>query len=638
MWQCRTISAAAKRIERFLAFALIFVTPVAASAQYTVNLEFRDEAGQPLPVRAIAFTPSQVRPPLNQLGHLYQFLGTKSHFVCDGFAQVDVPPGSLTIRAGHGFEYQPRDSTINVINSTTVVMTLTRIDDMNSLGWYSGDTHVHITHQPATYTLGASHVLLAAKAEDINYVNSMEDQANFTGVIDPVSLPDRVIHFSKEERNAHFSHLSILGLRQWIPDQSCAEPNIACGLTLDGAIRSMVMPQPGEQAVIATHPISTYNVDDVSPWPGGGLWRGMSIDLPMGGVDAMDLLTYTSAQPLASIEPYAQALNAGFHLPPAAGTDCILATGTSKPMGGYRMYVDPTGPFTMDSWIAGLRAGRSFVTNYPLFTHFDLEGKTPGETLYSSSQTLNGSVWVKCALPVTMIEIIGDGGVLAVIQPPSPKKSIVSTFSVPSDGVTWIVARASGPGSSWHMMDAAGLFAQTAPVYVEGTTLVKEGDDVVTATGEPRATAALYFLGRLAAVENLYNTNGNFPGQSRAVFDAAVAQARSYYYGLVGSSGVPTPSLRTPWELISISPNPAASTARVTYRVPANGGAHSIDVYDAAGHMVRRLYTGSRAAGDYHVEWDGRDADGSRAASGVYFIRIRPEDAAVVARKLVLVR
>jgi FlgD Ig-like domain len=302
--------------------------------------------------------------------------------------------------------------------------------------------------------------------------------------------------------------------------------------------------------------------------------------------------------------------------------------------------VSPSGPFTMDSWIAGLKAGRSFVTNYPLFTHFDVEGRTMGETLWTSKTTLQGSVWVKCAVPFTKIEIIGDTGVLRVLEPPAPAKSFATTFEIPRNGISWVVARATGPASTWHVIDANGLFAQTAPTYILDYPSAMFAEGAPQATGEPRIRGALYFLDRLRDLETEYAAHGYFPlPQSQQAFNAAVAQARTVYNAVLSiSTGVTTPSLRTPWELKAVWPNPSGGAARVVYRVPHNGDSHDVEVYDAAGRAVRRLFSGTRPGGDYELEWDGRDGSGARVASGVYFVRIRAAGATQVARKLVLVR
>ena len=610
-----------------------------APAQIPVTLQFRDSAGAPMAVRAGVFTASMSFPPQNQAAHMYQQRGGESYFYCDGSAVVSVPPGAVTIRAGRGFEYQARDTTLTVNTATTVVIPLVRLVDMTGLGAYSGDTHVHISHPPLVYALNAQDLRLVAEAEDLNFINSMEEQPYFTGVMDPVSQPNRIVYFSKEQRNAHFSHLTVLGLKQWIFDQGCVEQGIACGRTLPASIYAEVHAQPGETAVIATHPFSTFDMGDISPWPGGGMWRAMAIDLPAGAVDAMDVLTYSSAAPPAGVAPYFSALSAGFRLAPSAGTDCTLGSGQSLPAGGYRAYVFLDGAFTLDAWIAGLKAGRSFVSNYPLFTHFEIEGARPGEVVLSDEPTLHGSVSLQSGFPVSKIAIFGDTGLLKVIYPPGgPARSIAASFDIASAGLTWVVARATGTTSQWHVVSAGGLFAQTAPVYIEdGPTGQRAGRQQQGAYGT-QASAAYYFLDQLDALEDVFNAYGYFPDGTRPAFDDALLFARQYFTGLVNTiTGITPPALRPAWALRAVWPNPSTQGTRVDYVVPRDGGAHTIAVYDVAGRVVRRLYFGSRDAGEYALDWDGRDEHGKRVASGVYFVTIRPRAAAPVSRKLVVV-
>jgi hypothetical protein len=227
-----------------------------------------------------------------------------------------------------------------------------------------------------------------------------------------------------------------------------------------------------------------------------------------------------------------------------------------------------------------------------------------------------------------------------VHQPPARVKSFATSFSVPSVVVWWWVARATGPASRWHLIDANGLFAQTAPVYVTDKTSVELAEGAPQATGEPRVRAALFFLDRLNDMEAEYTAHGYFPfAQSQEAFNAAVWQARTIYTAMLGiSTDVPTPALRTPWELKAVWPNPSGGATHVVYGVPRNGGLHEVEVYDIAGRVVRRLYSGTRPPGDYELEWDGRDGSGARVASGVYFVRISAASATQVARKLVFVR
>jgi hypothetical protein len=61
-------------------------------------------------------------------------------------------------------------------------------------------------------------------------------------------------------------------------------------------------------------------------------------------------------------------------------------------------------------------------------------------------------------------------------------------------------------------------------------------------------------------------------------------------------------------------------------------GAARVDVFDVQGRCVRVLLDGSLPAGRHDFDWDGRAADGHRAASGVYLVRLSAPDRTVVRR------
>jgi hypothetical protein len=83
-------------------------------------------------------------------------------------------------------------------------------------------------------------------------------------------------------------------------------------------------------------------------------------------------------------------------------------------------------------------------------------------------------------------------------------------------------------------------------------------------------------------------------------------------------------------------PNPFNPRTTVNYTVPSRGRV-TVDVYDVRGAHVATLFDGERAAGAYHVEWNGRGANGSVVGSGVYFARIEHSGAART-KKLVLLK
>jgi len=68
-------------------------------------------------------------------------------------------------------------------------------------------------------------------------------------------------------------------------------------------------------------------------------------------------------------------------------------------------------------------------------------------------------------------------------------------------------------------------------------------------------------------------------------------------------------------------PNPFNPNTTIAFGLKERGYV-SLRVYDAAGRMVAVLVDGTRPAGRYVAEWNGRDRGGSPAASGVYFYRL----------------
>jgi photosystem II stability/assembly factor-like uncharacterized protein len=73
--------------------------------------------------------------------------------------------------------------------------------------------------------------------------------------------------------------------------------------------------------------------------------------------------------------------------------------------------------------------------------------------------------------------------------------------------------------------------------------------------------------------------------------------------------------------LLAPVPNPFSRTVQVGYAAPA-GSPVTLGVFDVAGRLVRTLYRGSAEAGLECVVWDGSDANGRRAAPGMYFVRL----------------
>lgn len=90
----------------------------------------------------------------------------------------------------------------------------------------------------------------------------------------------------------------------------------------------------------------------------------------------------------------------------------------------------------------------------------------------------------------------------------------------------------------------------------------------------------------------------------------------------------PTVSAPEPYELPSglrvspPSPNPFSKATAIRFTVPSAFTQGVIDIFDAAGRLVRSLPLGEGERGIHAALWDGRGAGGDPVSAGVYFYRI----------------
>jgi hypothetical protein len=85
------------------------------------------------------------------------------------------------------------------------------------------------------------------------------------------------------------------------------------------------------------------------------------------------------------------------------------------------------------------------------------------------------------------------------------------------------------------------------------------------------------------------------------------------------------------------TPNPFNPTTRLSFDLPSAGRAR-LDIYDVRGRLVRTLIDGSLPAGPHGVVWDGTTTEGTRAASGMYWSRLRFADREELVRSMVLLK
>ncbi len=416
---------------------------------------------------------------------------------------LSLCPGVTTITAGHGFECRPVRISFNLQNDTTVTVTIPRVYDLRSLGWFGGDTHTHMVHPPQDYLLTPADMHTIAQAEDLPMTWVTDNEYNFTGSPDVVSTPDAILYFSVEYHNKATGHACMLGLKEIFAIACCGVPAAAYPLLSDTREEW----NPGwDEAMTLCHPISGADFfDDSVGWPAAGLAREVPVQAASGNLDIYDIASYSNVGDLA-LDDWYRLLNCGYHIPPGAGTDAIMDRYWVRPAGGYRVYVKETSTSHNSSdWVQGLKAGRCFVTNYPLIPEFTIDGQDAGSTLDYPGPTATVSVHlaVESTLPVSTAKIIVNGEVAQTFDVPGGPDGSSGVFDtqLTVNKSSWIAVRVDGVTDLRHAVSNS-LFAHTGPIYVRLGGLEIE-----------RTIDAAYFQDWCDSLEIFVENRGNWPSE-----------------------------------------------------------------------------------------------------------------------------
>jgi len=459
-------------------YSIVWIAAWAAFARATdsTKLTVRVLDGQPIAART-SIVGSDGKPYAPAGSTLRQPEGATPYFYTDGKFVVTLPPGVARLEFWRGVEYLPVRVELDLQSDAEIAIRLVRWAHLADQGWYSGDSHVHL-HTGGPITVNITDALLAARAEDLNYTNlcvsnnvgdDIRDAELITGKPHALSDPQHLLVFGEEMRSSIYGHMQFFGIKKLIEPQYTG---------FDNTRHSNDYPPNFEQAeeairqggvVTYGHPIFTHQPDPfaVDPLVHNAAARELPIDAILGKVHAIDLMCYGSDEDLSARLWY-RLLNSGLRLTATAGTDALLDRAT-LPLGGERVYVKVDGKFTMDSWLDGLKAGRSFVTNGPVLA-LRVNGQGIGETVeLEAPGKVRIEAEVQSAFPLSTLELIVDGNV--VRSEPCPAKhgeggivikQLIADIAMERSG--WVSVRTRGPESR-HVFDGPA-WAHSSPVFV----------------------------------------------------------------------------------------------------------------------------------------------------------------------------
>jgi hypothetical protein len=106
---------------------------------------------------------------------------------------------------------------------------------------------------------------------------------------------------------------------------------------------------------------------------------------------------------------------------------------------------------------------------------------------------------------------------------------------------------------------------------------------------------------------------------------------------LTGAPDSATMAELTAGRITSVSPNPFNPMTEISFLLNRNGHAQ-LAVYDLRGRLVKVLVDEPLLAQEHAYAWDGTNAAGKRAASGIYFVQLRVDSATMEVRKVSLIK
>jgi TolB protein len=400
-------------------------------------------------------------------------------FHTDGTYEVTVPPGKTSIDAVHGFEYWPKQTSVEITpgKKQEVTISLKRMVDMNAKGWYSGSTHTHMNYG-GNLRNTLENLMFMAKAEDEDVVNELVankenrvmDWQYFVpgGGEHPVSKGDPAVRIlvGEEYRPPFYGHVFLLGLKDHLISPFLTGYE---GTGIDSLYPSNtdIFRKAIAQGALTgyVHAFSTER----DPLAGDlGVAKAFPVDAALGTVSCLEWSSASRTQ----LEVWHRALNNDLRVTPTGGEDSISNLHIGKLVGAVRTYAYLGSEFSVNAWLTALRNGNTFFTTGPLL-EFKIGGKLPGGKLRfpQGGAEVSAEASARSITRLSKVVIYRNGQIWRELPLSSDGLSATWHGTILANDSGWYSLYAEGPRSSF--LDA--VFAQAVTnairVYIGDKTI-----------------------------------------------------------------------------------------------------------------------------------------------------------------------
>ncbi len=316
---------------------------------------------------------------------------------------------------------------------------------------------------------------------------------------------------------------------------------------------------------------------------------------------------------------------------------------------GSALDVELRGGSTPDLAIADGSGGVSLCrltasAGVPVAVTFTALGTVPLSTAWGAPDARD-AVWISNTGDSTYLAVAAGAGGVQIVRAPrggaAPELVLAQQTAAPAIGIagawTGTLAAALGTGGVVLLRAPGAAFldriAPGAPApYTEPVTLARgalwvEGRPLEQAAlaVPSSATTSLCFLPTTGAIPDLLASDG-----------ARVLRVRPGAAAITAVEAGPAPPAGAGLSLGPVAPNPFNPETRIAYAL-GHPARVRLTIHDVQGREIACLVNRWEGSGRHAALWDGRDARGRDAGSGIYFARL---DAAGEVRriKLALVR
>ena len=379
-----------------------------------------------------------------------QYRPLSYYFYTNGRFEVKVSPGNVTLEIMKGYEYRPQFIQITTEKRDTLAIEirLEKSINMESLGWYSGDTHIHMDRTG----INDDTLLTITSAKNIKYAyllamntNGYDEGKSYSTWSQEKGLGESSVYqkgsyfisSGHEYRTSNLGHVTIIMSDQYLhgigkTDNTDLGPSLAVIADQSHELNGFIgLAHRGYHDQEADGLLLQNKMDFLELFQFGG-YRSLGLD---GWYDF---------------------LNIGFRVPIVGACDYPY----TRELGSEITYVWSENKLTPRTFAELLAEGKSFATSGPML-FLEIDNKKPGELFNFPNgidTILNVQIHVESPIyPVRYVDLIKDGQVIEKMQFEDLKSHCQLNSKLHITESCWVAARTYAE---------AGTDAHTNPIYI----------------------------------------------------------------------------------------------------------------------------------------------------------------------------